>query len=385
MDAAFIQLGVRAAARVKWPRATSPWQITSRQRGRHAARQQLESVMNLLKSHRPQHDVISAAAAGVVIYAMAGVAVSGAYAQQADASITLLDPINVQQIGSLSPQGLTIDSTGNLVYSNGQGFSSYFDPWTLQGLGGANLGSFNGLDYNVITGIHAGSGLGGEFAVFTDPSNPGSGIDVFQSGLQAATAISAHDNHALIFGFNNQALPALVAQGYDGSTLGSTEYTQNTMLNGMSNAGNNKFFASEWNFATGDSSIKEFNYEITDSGSIDLTVLNELGFAGFHGNGVYQGIHKDGDHLWVGFTTNELSEFGPGQNFLLYAQIPAPGACSGDLNGDGQVNVTDLLALLSAWGPCGDRGECPADLNDDGAVDVLDLLQLLGAWGNCPR
>ena len=51
----------------------------------------------------------------------------------------------------------------------------------------------------------------------------------------------------------------------------------------------------------------------------------------------------------------------------------------GDLDGDGTVGILDLLALLSAWGPC--EGECPADLDGDGAVGVLDLLTLLANWG----
>lgn len=52
----------------------------------------------------------------------------------------------------------------------------------------------------------------------------------------------------------------------------------------------------------------------------------------------------------------------------------------GDLNGDGIVDVADLLLLLGAWGPCAGES-CPADLNDDGTVDVADLLILLGNWG----
>lgn len=51
----------------------------------------------------------------------------------------------------------------------------------------------------------------------------------------------------------------------------------------------------------------------------------------------------------------------------------------GDLNGDGVVNVSDMLLLLAAWGQC--DGDCPADLNGDGVVDVSDLLILLSNWG----
>jgi hypothetical protein len=59
---------------------------------------------------------------------------------------------------------------------------------------------------------------------------------------------------------------------------------------------------------------------------------------------------------------------------------PAPGNPA-DLNGDGVVDVLDLLILLDAWGACADCGDCPADLNDDCSVDVLDLLFLLDNWG----
>lgn len=57
--------------------------------------------------------------------------------------------------------------------------------------------------------------------------------------------------------------------------------------------------------------------------------------------------------------------------------------CIGDINSDGVVDVSDLLALLGAWGSCPRSGDCLADLNDDGVVDVSDLLMLLGAWGEC--
>jgi hypothetical protein len=53
-------------------------------------------------------------------------------------------------------------------------------------------------------------------------------------------------------------------------------------------------------------------------------------------------------------------------------------AIPGDVNGDGVVNVTDLLAIMDVWGPCTD---CPADLNGDGLVNVVDLLEVIGNWG----
>ncbi|TVQ51421.1 MAG: hypothetical protein EA377_12610 [Phycisphaerales bacterium] len=67
---------------------------------------------------------------------------------------------------------------------------------------------------------------------------------------------------------------------------------------------------------------------------------------------------------------------------LLEVESRLPSDPSADLNGDGVVNVLDLLLLLNDWGPCPSGGaECPADLNQDGEVNVLDLLLLLNEWG----
>ena len=64
---------------------------------------------------------------------------------------------------------------------------------------------------------------------------------------------------------------------------------------------------------------------------------------------------------------------------------PGPPSCPGDLTGTGSVGVTDLLALLNAWGPCADPSDCPEDLSGTGSVGVTDLLALLNAWGACPE
>lgn len=54
--------------------------------------------------------------------------------------------------------------------------------------------------------------------------------------------------------------------------------------------------------------------------------------------------------------------------------------CVGDINGDNEVGISDLLILIAAWGPCPD---CDADLNGDDSVNIDDLLILLAAWGPC--
>jgi len=58
--------------------------------------------------------------------------------------------------------------------------------------------------------------------------------------------------------------------------------------------------------------------------------------------------------------------------------IPDECECPADFTGDGQINTSDLLYLLSGWGtPDG-------DVDGDGDTDTADLLALLAAWGECP-
>jgi hypothetical protein len=63
--------------------------------------------------------------------------------------------------------------------------------------------------------------------------------------------------------------------------------------------------------------------------------------------------------------------------------IPDECEAIGDLNGDGIVNVRDLLALLGAWGACDEPcpPACTGDTNFDCTVNWIDLLTLLSNWG----
>ena len=76
-----------------------------------------------------------------------------------------------------------------------------------------------------------------------------------------------------------------------------------------------------------------------------------------------------------------------GQQVNAIARWGCPPHISGDINGDGQVGVVDLLAVLSNWGPCADPENCPADIappgppQGDDQVNVLDLLFIINNWG----
>jgi hypothetical protein len=67
------------------------------------------------------------------------------------------------------------------------------------------------------------------------------------------------------------------------------------------------------------------------------------------------------------------------------ADIPTGGNC-----GDGTVGVNDLLAVITAWGPCAAPcpPRCAADISPspsgDCTVGVNDLLAVITSWGACP-
>ncbi len=55
-------------------------------------------------------------------------------------------------------------------------------------------------------------------------------------------------------------------------------------------------------------------------------------------------------------------------------------SCAGDVNGDSVVDVSDILAIVGAWG----ASSGPEDINGDGIVDVSDVLEVVAVWGPCP-
>jgi hypothetical protein len=79
----------------------------------------------------------------------------------------------------------------------------------------------------------------------------------------------------------------------------------------------------------------------------------------------------DGKTMWA------HHEYAIGSSWRTWVQGFTPFFKSADVNCDGVVDTEDLLAVISAWGPC---DGCPEDTNDDGVVATEDLLAVLAQW-----
>jgi hypothetical protein len=102
-----------------------------------------------------------------------------------------------------------------------------------------------------------------------------------------------------------------------------------------------------------------------DGSSLDYTLST-------FGNG---GLGADVDTaLGDVFVTGDVRV--PTRTYIARIDPPAT-APAADVNGDGSVDVDDLLAVMQAWGPC---DGCPEDVDGSGMVDVDDLLAVLLIW-----
>lgn len=66
--------------------------------------------------------------------------------------------------------------------------------------------------------------------------------------------------------------------------------------------------------------------------------------------------------------------------FVVRASESDPLAdCPADIDGDGQVGISDFLSLNSLFGT--DCDSCPEDINGDGSIDIEDFLEFNSAYG----
>jgi hypothetical protein len=99
---------------------------------------------------------------------------------------------------------------------------------------------------------------------------------------------------------------------------------------------------------------------------------------GFNGNGKHHVALGNSDAMNYRWTAQEFQTACFAARLYCFEQ---PSSCPWDLNGNGGVDITDFLQLLSEWGS--DPGG-PPDFDGNGAVDIGDFLELLSNWGVCP-
>ncbi len=73
-------------------------------------------------------------------------------------------------------------------------------------------------------------------------------------------------------------------------------------------------------------------------------------------------------------TDSDIQGTVEGLGDIIIINPPTPG----DANGDGVVNIQDILVIIADWGTCTEN--CAGDVNADGSVNILDILLVIANW-----
>ncbi len=100
----------------------------------------------------------------------------------------------------------------------------------------------------------------------------------------------------------------------------------------------------------------------------------------------YENVFRDADLQWLqSITLTKIirmnTEIDQEIQDDVFFVTDEPVVCAGDVTGDEDVNVEDLIALLGEWGQSGPG--LAGDLNGDELVDVQDLVIVIVSWGPC--
>ena len=87
------------------------------------------------------------------------------------------------------------------------------------------------------------------------------------------------------------------------------------------------------------------------------------------------------DEVAIWNTALDASEIRKAMNggIAVEPDIAGSKSVAADINGDGVVNIQDLVLVSSNFG---ETGENPADVNKDGVVNIADLVMVAGELGN---
>lgn len=81
----------------------------------------------------------------------------------------------------------------------------------------------------------------------------------------------------------------------------------------------------------------------------------------------------NGDEPVIACATNLVD----GQGLDIFAFVETEPICPGDVDGNGTVDVSDVLQVIAAWA----SNDSDADVNNDGTVNIDDMLLVLGGFG----
>jgi hypothetical protein len=189
-------------------------------------------------------------------------------------------------------------------------------------------------------------------------SNAGGGVSVRTANAMAITDCIFNDNTAGSFGgaINLLSANALL-------TVADCDFDGNEALQG--------------------GALNLFAANTVISG---CSITNNTATGGGQGGGIHNGSGVAGS-VAVGSTTlcgnSTGNTFGGytdnGGNAISDSCKPA---VPGDTDGNGIVNVDDLLTIINGWGNCPTPPAlCPGDVDHNGLVNVDDLLLVINNWG----
>lgn len=86
----------------------------------------------------------------------------------------------------------------------------------------------------------------------------------------------------------------------------------------------------------------------------------------------------------VGLQVDHLGALNPSIIYRTSFTSVAPPGLEADLNGDGVVDILDIVIVAAAFGssPGAPNWDVRADLNGDSAVDIIDMVKVSGTYGD---
>lgn len=340
---------------------------------------------------------------------------SGAWVSRAGATAMLLPVPPGAQFGfanDINDAGVIV---GSVSTTSSPGFGKAAE-WIPDGAGGYTIVQFGALHGHVSSDATAINNLGdvvgySSDGTFRSPvlfSAPGAILDLSSTGI--FDPVDINDQRVVVdhsYTAKRLDLDTMVVQDL-GKPPGSYNSTNAEVINEAGQVAGAAILATStdckyeaarytdgigWEILSGCGSANSA-WDMNDLGDVVMR-LNVAPYVAFEGLGTFlieDLITADVGHWFVtngyGLTINNSRQMAvPASNdvtgqggIILLTPI---GAAPGDLDGDGDVDLIDLTALLAAYGSCsGDPAYIPAgDLDSSGCIDLIDLSTLLANYG----